>query len=234
MMMLALGLAAFAAPPACTDTPDWNNRCADKGCSPGQFPFGNQTGYFSRTPAPGGWTCKMYKHEPGVPKAPKWCHNGVLVDKAAGGEGFNYPEHNCCDCGKGKVQPPAPPAPPPPPSPPPPPMIGGGALCGGACSDGMVLDRANATVWGVGAKPGTKITATLGAASASATWTAVVGSDGGWALSLGAQPPGTGHTLSLTGSDSTSVALTDIAFGDVILCSGDDSPRFFDDCSDSL
>jgi hypothetical protein len=40
-------------------------------------------------------------------------------------------------------------------------MVGGGVLCGGACSDGMVLERANATVWGVGAKPGTKITATL-------------------------------------------------------------------------
>jgi hypothetical protein len=27
--------------------------------------------------------------EPAVPKAPKWCHNGVLVVKAAGGQGFN-------------------------------------------------------------------------------------------------------------------------------------------------
>ena len=80
----------------------------------------------------------------------------------------------------------------------------------------------------------------VGAASASASaststsWTAVVGGDGGWALSLGAQAPGAGHTLGFTGSDGTSATLTDIAFGDVILCSGDDSPRFFDDCSDSL
>ena len=74
---------------------------------------------------------------------------------------FNYPERNCCACGKGHAQPPAPPPPPPPPAPPPPFMVGGGVLCGGACSDGMVLERANATVWGVGAKPGTKITATL-------------------------------------------------------------------------
>jgi hypothetical protein len=32
--------ALAAAAPACTDTPGWNNRCADKGCSPGQFPSG--------------------------------------------------------------------------------------------------------------------------------------------------------------------------------------------------
>ena len=208
----ALATAATAAAPACTDTPDWNNRCADKGCSPGQFPFGKQPGYFSPTPAPGGWTCKMYGYT--GTGGPKWCNNGVLVVKSAGGEKFNDPERNCCVCGKGRPQPPLPPPPlppPPTPPPPPPPMVADGVLCGGACSDGMVLDRANATVWGVGAKSGTKITATL----AGTSWTAVVGSDGGWSLSLGAQPPSTGHTLSFAGSDSTFAKLTDVAFGDV-------------------
>ena len=82
----------------------------------------------------------------------------------------------------------------------------------------MVLDRANATVWGVGAKPAATITVSLGGSASS--WKATVSADGAWTVSLGGQPPGAGHTLSVKCSDGSSAQLTDVAFGDVLLCSG--------------
>ena len=89
--------------------------------------------------------------------------------------------------------------------------------------DHMVLDRANATVWGVGAKPGTKVMITLNDTSLFADnppLSTVVGSDGFWSVSLGAQPAGTGSTIRFSGSDGSKARLEDVAFGDVLLCAG--------------
>ena len=89
--------------------------------------------------------------------------------------------------------------------------------------DHMVLDRANATLWGVGAKPGTKVMITLNDTSLFADnppLSTVVGSDGLWSVSLGAQPAGTGSTIRFSGSDGSEARLEDVAFGDVLLCAG--------------
>ena len=87
----------------------------------------------------------------------------------------------------------------------------------------MVLDRSNATVWGVGAKAGTKVNIQLNATSSLAhgpLFSAIVGNDGSWSVSLGVQPAGVGSTLTVSGSDGSEVQLNDVAFGDVFLCSG--------------
>jgi hypothetical protein len=104
-------------------------------------------------------------------------------------------------------------------------MIGGGTLCGGACADHMVLDRTNATVWGVGANVGTRIRVSLEISSRVSvgeisTWEVVVRSDGSWAVSLGIQNASTGSMLKFSGSDNSTASLVDVAFGDVYLCSG--------------
>jgi hypothetical protein len=222
----AAGVLGSAAAAKCHhDTPGWANGCVARShgsCKPSQFPFGNTPGYWNGTGSEAGWTCLMY-----ADNRTGWCKDGMLVQKSAGGTHYNFPEKNCCACGKGKQQPPAPPAPPAPPPPPPPPMVAGGMLCGGACGDHMVLDRTNATVWGVGAKPGAKIGVTLKAPSLRPFHTtAVVGDDGTWAVSLGAQAAGTGHSLGFAGSDGSAAELTDVAFGDVILCSGQSNMEY--------
>jgi len=102
-------------------------------------------------------------------------------------------------------------------------------LCGGACSDGMVLDRLNATLWIVGAAPGAKFTATVkkGAAQVGAPVSSRAGADGLWVASLGAQAPGVGYSVAVTATDGSPVAtLSDVAFGDVLLCSGQSNMEY--------
>jgi hypothetical protein len=79
----------------------------------------------------------------------------------------------------------------------------------------MVLDRANATVWGVSATAGATISVALNGA---AFGTATVASSGSWKLRLGEQSPGIGHSLTFNASDGSAASLADVAFGDVILC----------------
>ena len=90
----------------------------------------------------------------------------------------------------------------------------------------MVLQRApqRAALWGRGAVVGETVTATLRDAPASSS-TATVDGSGAWSLSLPPQPASTGLTLavhfSATGRSSV---LTNVAFGDVYLCSGQVRP----------
>ena len=111
------------------------------------------------------------------------------------------------------------------------PVVGGGMLCGGACADHMVLDRGNATVWGVGANTGTEIIVSLGPPThvsdvKAGPWKAVVGRDGSWEVSLGIQQARTGSTLKISASDNSTVTLVDVAFGDVFLCGGQSNMWF--------
>eukprot|EP01043_Picozoa_sp_COSAG02_P076674 COSAG02_NODE_16405_length_1086_cov_1.403242_1_plen_305_part_01 len=239
LLVLALLLTLAATPRAaeseCSDTPGWANGCVAVShgvCKPSQFPnISNASGYWKPTGSEAGWTCLMYSSN-----RTGWCKDGRLTRPSAGGARYNYPSRNCCACGKG-APPPAPcpagktpcadhpnrccgPLPPLPPPPPPSASVGGGLLCGGACSSGMVLDRANATVWGVGAKPAATVAVSLTGSASNSNWKATVAADGAWAVSLGPHPPGPGHTLSFKCSDGSSAQLTDVAFGDVILCSG--------------
>jgi hypothetical protein len=244
MALLLVAAATLSTAEACSDTPGWANKCSPA-CSQQQFPYGHTPGYFNASPPDAGWTCAMYNDN-----RTGWCADGRLATTSAGGARYNHPEENCCACGKGRPQPPPMKCPrgkipchdhpttrccgPPPACPPPPPAsasVGGGLLCGGACSSGMVLDRTNATVWGVGAKPATTITVSLVASSwkqagSASSWKATVSAGGAWSVSLGGQPPGAGHTLSVKCSDGSSAQLTDVAFGDVILCSGQSNMEY--------
>ena len=80
----------------------------------------------------------------------------------------------------------------------------------------MVLDRTNATLWG-DAPPLSKVTVTLVNAG---TYTAIAAADSSWTVSLGAIPAGVGRELYVVYSDGRSARLEDVAFGEVLLCSG--------------
>jgi hypothetical protein len=126
---------------------------------------------------------------------------------------------------------PPPPLPPPAPKPSPPPPTGPEWLCGGACSDGMVLDRTNARVWGH-SHPDSEVSLRLACwgqpTGSRSAWSvhaesAISEDPGFWQVELGVQTPRTGYNLTIKssggklGNDAT---LTDLAFGDVLLCSG--------------
>ena len=59
----------------CFDTPLWTNGITD----------GDTTH--------GAATCEFYVFK-------EWCANGALLDPTYGGEAYNFPEQNCCACGK--------------------------------------------------------------------------------------------------------------------------------------
>ena len=83
-------------------------------------------------------------------------------------------------------------------------------------SNHMVLQRApqQAVVWGYG-EPGSTVTVQVDNAPALST---SISSSGDWSVQLPATPASFNHTI--TASDgSTSVTLSDVAFGDVYLCS---------------
>ena len=89
-------------------------------------------------------------------------------------------------------------------------------LCGGACSDSMVLEHTGGVIWGVGASGGAVVTATVDGHEAAR---GAADAQGRWRLTLPAMPPSTGHTVRLD-SEGVSRTLSDVAFGAVILCSG--------------
>merc|ERR1711920_447171 len=66
------------------DTPDWHN--GFQWCSY-EVPQDSGTKYCSSE----GWTCEGYEWK-------GWCKDGRVY--YGGGAGFNYPENNCCACGK--------------------------------------------------------------------------------------------------------------------------------------
>lgn len=81
-------------------------------------------------------------------------------------------------------------------------------------TDHMVLQRdTDVPVWGL-AEPGEEVTLSLGGATAKAT----ADKDGKWLAKLPPQKAGTGHTLAIKGKNA--VELTDVAVGDVWVCSG--------------
>ena len=88
---------------------------------------------------------------------------------------------------------------------------------GSFLSDAMVLQRKpeSAVLWG-GASPGATVSVSLdGAVVASA----VADAAGSWQASLPPQPAGIEHTI-LVSDGASEIHLSDIAFGDVYLCTG--------------
>ena len=91
-----------------------------------------------------------------------------------------------------------------------------------AITSNMVLQRApqSARIWGE-ATPSSPVTITLDSTSYS-TFTSPTGS---WLISLPPHPASPSHTLTITG-DSTTITLTNIAFGDVYYCSGQSNMEY--------
>eukprot|EP00043_Microstomoeca_roanoka_P000473 m.27831 g.27831 ORF g.27831 m.27831 type:complete len:504 (+) comp10338_c0_seq2:59-1570(+) len=88
----------------------------------------------------------------------------------------------------------------------------------------MVLQRSpyNARVWGFGTA-GEKVTVTVvGETPVTNTTT----SDGMWEVNLPPHSEGSGFTLKISSSTGQTITLTNIAFGDVFLCSGQSNMQF--------
>ena len=93
-----------------------------------------------------------------------------------------------------------------------------------AISSNMVLQRSpqRARLWGV-ASPSSIVNVTLD--SSPTAYRAFADSDGNWTIDLPATPASIDHTLTITG-DGQTVKLTNIAFGDVYICSGQSNMEF--------
>ena len=85
-------------------------------------------------------------------------------------------------------------------------------------SSNMVLQRApqQAVMWGTGA-PSNNITVTLDGSLANSS---TVDSAGRWLLALPPQPASLNHTITVTDGNTITITLSNVAFGDVYLCSG--------------
>eukprot|EP00456_Euglypha_rotunda_P014978 TRINITY_DN14772_c0_g1_i1.p1 TRINITY_DN14772_c0_g1~~TRINITY_DN14772_c0_g1_i1.p1 ORF type:complete len:206 (+),score=22.02 TRINITY_DN14772_c0_g1_i1:128-745(+) len=83
----------------------------------------------------------------------------------------------------------------------------------------MVLQRSpqKSRVWGWGTA-GEKVTVQLDSGTGG-SWSANAASDGSWQVNLDPQDASTGHTITIS-APSGSKTLTNVAFGDVWLCSG--------------
>ena len=92
-------------------------------------------------------------------------------------------------------------------------------------SSGMVLQREphSPNIWGF-APPNTMVgvNISLGEEFLQLTDNVPVGEDGVWSVSLGSWPPGIGYGLHIWLMEDTAevITLSDIAFGDVWVCSG--------------
>jgi hypothetical protein len=88
----------------------------------------------------------------------------------------------------------------------------------------MVLQRepARAALWGSNADAGETISVALNTASNSAsnTWTTTASADGSWTINMDPQPASIGATIKVSGSGGRTQTLKNVAFGDVVLCSG--------------
>ena len=99
----------------------------------------------------------------------------------------------------------------------------------------MVLQRgpAKAAVWGEAAAPGDEVTVTLSGggsdaavAAAGGPWKATAAANGSWAVAMDPQPAGSGMNLTVSTKSGRSQVLSNIAFGDVVLCSGQSNMGF--------
>ena len=91
-----------------------------------------------------------------------------------------------------------------------------------AISSNMVLQRApaSARLWGL-ASAGSRVDVVLD----STRYNATASADGRWTLDMPPQPAGINRSINISG-DGTSLALTNIAFGDVYICSGQSNMEF--------
>jgi len=81
----------------------------------------------------------------------------------------------------------------------------------------------SAIIHGFSAASGEKVTVQL---LTGKTWTTTAASDGTWSIALDPQPASTGHTIKVSTSGGKSQTLSNVAFGDVFLCSGQSNMAF--------
>jgi hypothetical protein len=100
----------------------------------------------------------------------------------------------------------------------------------------MVLQRGptKAAVWGETAAPGDEVTVSLSAgsgvtrdaAAVGGPWKATAAANGSWAVAMDPQAAGSGMTLTVSTTSGGTQVLKNIAFGDVVLCSGQSNMGF--------
>lgn len=90
----------------------------------------------------------------------------------------------------------------------------------------MVLQRGpdKAALYGTSLTAGETVTVAM--TPGDKKWTAKAAPDGSWEIDLDAQPASTGVTLTVSTSGGRSQTLTNVAFGDVFLCSGQSNMAF--------
>lgn len=89
-------------------------------------------------------------------------------------------------------------------------------------NSGMVLMRDTpSVVWGFG-NASIQVNTTFN----GHTYAATVGSDGIWRQPLPSTPAGGPYSIAVAGSDGSSLALNNILFGDVYICSGQSNMQF--------
>ena len=99
-----------------------------------------------------------------------------------------------------------------------------------ALASNMVLQRApaRAAIWGLNAHPGEKVTVRLSNhRGATTTWsTTAAAHNGSWSIAIDPQPVSVDCTIEVSTSGGRSQVLTNVAFGDVYLCSGQSNMEF--------
>ena len=97
----------------------------------------------------------------------------------------------------------------------------------------MVLQRgpAKAAVWGEAVAPGIEVTVSLSGGSAAVVvaggpWKATAAANGSWAVAMDPQTASSGMTLTVSTKSGRTQVLNNIAFGDVVLCSGQSNMGF--------
>ncbi len=98
----------------------------------------------------------------------------------------------------------------------------------------MVLQRGpvKAAVWGDTTVPGDEVTVSLSGgsdatdAATGGPWKATAAANGSWAVAMDPQTAGSGLNLTVSTQSGRTQILTNIAFGDVVLCSGQSNMGF--------
>ena len=97
----------------------------------------------------------------------------------------------------------------------------------------MVLQRApqSAVIYGSTAQPGETVTVSL---SGGGSWHGTAAANGSWAVTLDPQQAGAGKTITVSTNSGNSQTLKNVAFGDVVLCSGQSNSAHTHSSSSSL
>ena len=97
----------------------------------------------------------------------------------------------------------------------------------------MVLQRApqSAVIYGSTAQPGETVTVSL---SGGKSWHGTAAANGSWAVTLDPQQAGAGKTITVSTKSGNSQTLKNVAFGDVVLCSGQSNSAHTHSSSSSL